>query len=490
MVKMKDKYKTKEQLIKELKGLQKTIAKLKIYKKEHKRIHDQLRLIYDAFTDFITVQDTNYRILSYNKAVEETFGNHLEGKLCYEVYQGRKDICPNCAVKKAIETKKPASTIQLEINPPSSPAVEIYAYPIFNEKGEITSIVEHGKDITEKINMENKLRESEEKYYKLIETANDAIFIADAETGIILEANKKAVELMGMPIEEIVGMHQTQLHPKEELKFYKDSFNESVKKVTNLRLGRFIVNKDGRKIPVEISSSVVTINNKKLIQGIFRDITVQKQGENMLKRSIKDKEMLLQEVHHRVKNNLAIVSALIGLQSQNIKDKKIKYIFKESQNRIKTMSLVHEKLYKNKDFSIINMKEYIKSLVYEIFESYKIMRANILLKLNIDNVNMGIDTLIHCGLIINELVSNSLKYAFTGIKKPELHIDVKLGNDNQIKLIVGDNGKGLPKDIDFKNTNTLGLQIINMLANQVEGKIELDQTNGTIFTISFKLPNK
>lgn len=208
-----------------------------------------------------------------------------------------------------------------------------------------------------------------------------------------------------------------------------------------------------------------------------------------IKASLEEKQTLLQEVHHRVKNNLQIISSLLNLQAQNIGDEQIKEIFKASQNRIKLIALVHEKLYQSKDLTKINFAEYIKNLTIFIFHSYDAHLNGVSLRIDVRDILIDMNTAISCGLIINELVSNSLKHAFPEDKKGEIQIKFYSDNNNFI-LIISDNGIGFPKELDFHKTKSLGLQLVNTSVEQLKGKIELDRTKGTKFKIKFPISQK
>jgi PAS domain S-box-containing protein len=220
--------------------------------------------------------------------------------------------------------------------------------------------------------------------------------------------------------------------------------------------------------------------------GTAQDITERKQSEELIKTSLKEKEVLLREIHHRVKNNMQIISSLLNLQAGYIEDKKYLDMLKDSQNRIMTMSLVHEKLYMSKNFTKINFKDYIHNLANSVFQSYTSRSGNILLNLNIEDIELGIDSAIPCGLIVNELVTNSIKYAFPGEKKGEIKIVLSKKDGNDYELTVSDNGIGFPEDIDFRKTETLGLHLVSLLAEeQLSGKINLNRSKGTEFSIRF-----
>ncbi len=238
---------------------------------------------------------------------------------------------------------------------------------------------------------------------------------------------------------------------------------------------------------IHVSSAPIRDPSNQIVAGVVTlyDITEKKRAENQLKASLKEKEVLLKEIHHRVKNNLQIISSLLYLQSRYIKDNQVLEIFKDSTNRVATMALIHEQLYQSKDWATIDFAEYIRNLVANLFASYEVNSEGIELKIKIDNVCLGIDTAVPCGLIINELVLNSLKYAFSEEKSGEICIEVQENDNKEFTLIVSDNGIGFPEELDFRNTKTLGCQLVMDLTEQLEGTIVLDKNLGTEFKITF-----
>jgi two-component sensor histidine kinase len=206
-----------------------------------------------------------------------------------------------------------------------------------------------------------------------------------------------------------------------------------------------------------------------------------------LKDSLKEKEILLREIHHRVKNNMQVISGLLTLQEEFSKDEKFIEMIKESQNRIDSMALIHEKLYRSENLSKIDFKEYVEDLVKGLFDSYGITESKIGLKVYGENIYMGIDVAIPCGLIINELVSNSLKHAFPEGKKGQIEIILNSIGEDMIELLVRDNGVGIPEGIDFRKTDSLGLHIVNILVeHQLHGEITMNKDKGTEFMIRFR----
>lgn len=220
------------------------------------------------------------------------------------------------------------------------------------------------------------------------------------------------------------------------------------------------------------------------VQNRTSDLTV---ANTLLKKSLNEKDSLLKEIHHRVKNNLQIISSLLRLQADQAKDVQSAALFMDSQDRITSMALIHEQLYQSKDLSNIDFGIYIKNLLNSLMRSYQRESGRIRADIESNNVSLGIDIAIPCGLIINELVSNSLKYAFNKDREGIILISTQLVNENEVLLVIRDNGIGIPEDIDFRNTKTFGLQlIIGLVEYQLKGEIELDGNNGTEFQIRFK----
>jgi two-component sensor histidine kinase len=201
---------------------------------------------------------------------------------------------------------------------------------------------------------------------------------------------------------------------------------------------------------------------------------------------LNDKEVLLKEVHHRVKNNLQVISSLLNLQSAKILDPETKDILRESQNRVRTMALIHEKLYQSTDLAQVDFASYLRSLVNFLSQSYRGKSDNVSIDVDAQNVMLDIDTAIPCGLIVNELVSNSLKYAFPDNRRGQIKLDCRHGNNGNYVLTVSDDGVGLPEGFDIAKTPSLGHKLVVSLTNQLNGKLEIVRERGTAFRISFE----
>ena len=362
--------------------------------------------------------------------------------------------------------------------------VEVFNAPIeFKGKPIIFSII---NDITQRKEIEDALRESEEKYRTLFE--EDPYFnMILGKDGTILDVNNTITHIMGLSKYDMIGKNFSHIDtiPKEDLAEY----NSKIKSLLN---GEYVAPFESHFKDIKGNISYVLIHLKAIkengnisyILAIGGDITQRKIAENEIKSSLVEKNTLLQEIHHRVKNNMQIISSLLNLQIKYVDDGKAVDVLKESQNRVKSMAMIHDKLYMSEDLTKINFVEYIKSLVSNLFYSYNIDET-IKPKLEIDMISLNMETAVPCGLIISELVSNCLKYAFPDGMIGEIYVSLRSVKDNY-ELIISDNGVGLPEEFDINNTKTLGLMLVNSLTEQIDGKISINRDNGTLYRIIFK----
>ena len=236
---------------------------------------------------------------------------------------------------------------------------------------------------------------------------------------------------------------------------------------------------------LELTVTPVYLKNKIIVFGVGNDITEHKRAEDEILRSLKEKELLLREIHHRVKNNLQIISTLLTLQSSQSNKINVNDLYKESQNRIQSIALIHENLYHSEDLAHINFKAYVKGLVSDLFDSYGVDSSKIKLNLNIENVTLGIETAIPCGLIINELVSNSLKHGFKGVKTGQVNVELQKFKEGKYALLVSDTGTPFSKELNLSSSDTLGLELIKNLVKQLDANLKFNKDNKE-FKIIFK----
>jgi two-component sensor histidine kinase len=220
--------------------------------------------------------------------------------------------------------------------------------------------------------------------------------------------------------------------------------------------------------------------------GVFHDITERKKAEELVAASLREKEALLREIHHRVKNNMQIISSILRLQGQYIKDPALNEVFKDCQGRIRTMALIHEMLYQSKGLARIDFKAYLQSLVGMLLRSQSNKAVTLRHQFDIDSLQLTMDIAIPVGLIANELLTNCLKHAFAGREKGLVRVALKGHNDGAIELTIADDGRGLPADFAPEKSASLGLRLVRILTDQIKGKLEWRGTGGAEFVLTFR----
>jgi PAS domain S-box-containing protein len=341
------------------------------------------------------------------------------------------------------------------------------------------------RDIGERIKAEEALRESEAKFRVLTEMTASAIMIL--QDGRVRYANPAVEKISGYTLAEMLAMSRLEatsiIDPASILKLNLVQFLRKDSRSYH-RYEIRLRAKDGRKKWVDVSTGVIDYNGRPAFLATGFDITERKLAEDRLQASLCEKELLLKEVHHRVKNNLQVVSSMLNLQAQNASDPAMARSLQESQGRVRSMALIHERLYKSGDLARINFEEYVRNLTAYLMRSYSKPGEHIDLRLDTSDIPLSIDTAIPCGLIINELVSNALKYAFPGSRQGTITVAIRK-EDGHYTLFVSDDGVGMPANMDFRNHSSLGLQLVNTLVGQLDGSITLNTEKGTAFTIRF-----
>ncbi len=337
-----------------------------------------------------------------------------------------------------------------------------------------------------------KSEDMEKRFRSLSMSSPIGIFVTDSK-GNLLYTNPRWESITGLTYHDDIKTSWLKIiHPEDQYSTLR-AWARAMKIKTEFSKELRIIKPDGGIAWIHARSSNLASESGGLEQFVntVEDITTRKKNEKQITKSLKEKNILLQEIHHRVKNNMQIISSLINLHGSSIHDGGMKEIFKESENRVKSMALIHEKLYESDDLSNIGFAEYLVKLSESLFRSYNINSSDVKLISQVDkSLKLTVDIAVPCGLIVNELISNSLKYAFKKSGGGEIVIKLdKEENTELYRLIVSDNGCSFPTNIDYKNTETLGMQLVTTLTEQIGATIELDASFGTTFEIKFDINN-
>ena len=341
------------------------------------------------------------------------------------------------------------------------------------------------------LSRDRELTERERRLSAIFEAAHNVAFVTTEPRGMesrILDFSPGAEMIFGYWKGDVVGEKLAILHLPEDRERLTEIHRKMKRREVEFSGEITLVRKNGEEFPALLTIYPLRDESGAVSAAlaVCIDITIMKRAEAQIRASLLEKENLLREIHHRVKNNMQVVSALLVLQSKKTKDRKILEMFRDSEHRIKTMALIHEKLYQSRSFGTIDLTEYLTRLIQYLFRSYEERSAGVTLDMDVRDISLDIDTALPCSLIINELVSNSLKYAFPGGKGGKIGIRVTRDEDSGYTMEIRDNGVGLPPDLDLERTETLGLRLVHGIAlSQLGGSIETGKGIGTSFIIRF-----
>lgn len=469
--------------------LQREIIERRKLMKELLRTEKFNKSIIDSSLDMIVATDIDHSINEFNKAAEQTFGYKKEevlGKHVSMLYSDSNEF------RKVVEKIGTQGKIAFEIvNRKKNRALfisRLSASVLMNDEGEVIGAMGVSRDITDSKKAEEELRLSEERHRAIYDQAYIGI-ARIAKMGRFLLVNQRLSDMMGYSAEQFYKKTFYELVLPSEVEESLRSWDELLSgAVSNFIKEQTYVRSDGRLISANVTVSLVrdANGNPNYFVAVFEDVTERKENDRKLQESLKEKEVLLKEVHHRVKNNMQVISSILNLQSSYIDDEKALNVLRESQDRIKSMSFVHESLYQSDTLSEVNFAEYIRNIATNLYHSYGRPQGGIDLTFDLEPVYINLDTSIPCGLVINELVSNALKYAFVGRERGRIGIHLSRQSDKLLTLAVEDNGVGLPEDFDVDTAESLGLQLVTALAMQVSGNLKVERENGTRFTLNFK----
>ena len=475
------------------------ITQHKLYEEALKKSEEKYRNIYEESFDGLFITSLEGKILDMNRKGIEILGYGSKDEiLCLDL---KKDVYEYPDDRKRILSavnKDGSAEYEVVVKKRNGDKIITHCSltAVKDENGMINSYRGIIRDITQRKKNEEAILQAKEEWENTFNTVPDLISIIDTNY-TILRANRALSDKLGINPEETVGLtcyeavHGLNVPPSfcPYLKLLENGQEHTAEVHEDLLGGDFIV-----------SVSPVNDTDGNLIGGVHvaRDITGRKAAEEEVKRSLKEKEVLISEIHHRVKNNMQIISSLLSLQSSHIMDTEAVAVLKESQDRVRAMSMMYDELYQSYDLTRIDFADYVQKLVNGLFYSHNVNENQIKPVIDIENIMLNIETAIPCGLIISEIVSNSLNHAFPTVsgygptnknfKGPEggrICVSLK-SNADEYELKVSDDGVGLLEGINFKNKGTLGLKLVYALIDQIEGKVTLEKGPGITFKIIFK----
>lgn len=481
----------------------------------------ELRTLIDAIPEYIFVVDrANMQITHCN----DTFAhgvcglprNQVEGKTIFDCF------APDYAEyftqqNNQVFVSGQVLRIQEQISfSNGSYFFDTIKVPLKHADGEVYALVGAARDITALKQMESSLRQSEELFRRLFEEAPIGLAMTPLSSHHLFRVNRMFCEMLGYTPDEFAHLNFTDITYPADLALEMPLAEQAIAGVTTgYQLEKRYIKKNGEIFWGHLTTATIhgaeghplyglgmvqDITERKRAetalqqqtQRVQQELVERRQVEEKLRSSLQEKEVLLKEIHHRVKNNMQMVSSLLNLQANSIRDPEVLQPFIESQRRIKVMALIHEKLYQSPNLAQIRFADYVQQLAEDLLQAFGQQLPDVQLNVDVADVELTVDIAIPCGLIINELVSNALKYAFPGGKTGAIQIWFQLAPDSSsdqslYALAVQDNGIGIPEAIDWQTTESLGLQLVMVLAQKLQGTLTLDRNNGSTFQVIFPL---
>lgn len=446
--------------------------------------------VFDSIQDGISILDMDMTVVRVNKTMERWYAHNpdLVGRKCYEVYHGRTEECDPCPSRHTIDAGVSSEELVPRIGEDGEVTghLMLYTFPLVDQStGRQKGVIEYVRDVTEQVITEKALNETRERFQVAFQANPDPMVIVRLSDRTIVDVNESFVTSTGYTAQRIIGMRseETPYWSRDES---RKALYETVKnrgRVDNMET-EFRLD-SGEFRPGLLSARSISLSGEPHLLVLVKDISQIKAAQEQLRSSLAEKDVLLKEIHHRVKNNLQVVSGLLNLQAQHLDDPTGRAAFKESQNRVVTMALIHEDLYQSAELSSVDLGVYIKELAVNLFASYSIGQDKVGLALDVEQTAMVVDTAIPCGLIINELLSNALKHAFPGDRKGTVTVRFQSDGDKSYVLEVTDDGVGLPAELEVVGGESLGLQLVTVIVDQLGGTLEVTRDKGTSFRIAF-----
>jgi PAS domain S-box-containing protein len=365
---------------------------------------------------------------------------------------------------------------------------DLYITPIRDTQGHVSHFVGLQNDVTARVIAQNELAANEAFMRRVLNSTRDAIIVITPD-GVVESFNKGAEDMFGYGAAEVIGRNVSMLVPSPHQARHDDYIRRYLGTGVSHVLGQArefeAVRKDGSLFPMVLRINEMREGGEHHFLGVIHDITERKQVENEVRAALREKEILLKEIHHRVKNNLLVVSSILAMQQDGTQEPEMRRILQEGQDRIHSMALIHEKLYRSKNLDQVDFSGYLEQLVERLSSTYQAPGGRVRVHLDLAPVSLNIDTATPCGLIVNELLANCFEHAFPDGRAGDLWLTLA-EQDGQIILTLRDNGVGMPANLDTQNTESLGMQLVTLLTQQIGGRLEVLRNAGTTFRLEFR----
>ncbi len=447
----------------------------------------RFRLLVDSIADYaIIMLDVQGRICSWNLgashikgyAKEEILGKHFS---IFYTEEAINDGLPEQQLERAATHGRFEDEGWRRRKDGSQFWADIVITALFNPDGSLQGYTKIIKDMTER-------KRLEERFRRVVESAPNAMVMI-SQRGEIEMVNAQAEKLFGYSRSEMLGQKIEILVPERFRASHPDQRKMFLSNPQSRPMGAgrdlYGRRKNGSEFPVEIGLNPIETEEGMMVLSAIVDISDRKQKEARIQEALREKDLLLGEIHHRVKNNLQVVHSLLSLQSSMINDVAVRGMLTDSQNRIQSMALIHQTLYQSNNFARVYFTEFLEALVPTLVNSYREANKNILVNMDAGSVYLSMNSAIPCGLLINELITNAFKHAFVDRTQGEISVSLVVAGPGQLCLAVSDDGIGLPQEIDVNNTETLGLRLVSLLSQQLEGELSIHRQHPTRFSLIF-----
>lgn len=457
-----------------------------------------MRSVLDKLFIFVWTLEADGTLVDSNRIPLDAAGISLDdviGRKFWDCPWWSHDATVQDALRDAVATAVQGGTCRrdavMRMGGDSRMSVDFMLAPLGGIEGPITHLIASAIDITARTDTGHRLRDSEARFRRVLDSTADGLVQIDAGGRIVL-ANRRVESMFGYtqeelhdaPVETLMPARHRDAHPALRQAFFSNPATRDMAQRRELYARR----KDGSEFPVEIGLNPMDTPEGMHVLATIVDVTVRYEARRALERALEEKTVLLNEVHHRVKNNLQVVSSLLNMQARRAPPE-VKHALEESQARVTAMALIHQMLYEGHVFAHVVLGPYLDRLCALLRQSHFGHRDKVELALSADEqpVSVDLQRAVPCGLLVNELVTNAIKHAFPGGRQGRIEVRLRRLADGRGEIVVADNGVGLPQGVAPGVTRSLGFQLIPALAEQLESVIDIDCSNGTRFTISFPI---